>query len=228
MGFCPAGRVCLLLILSLFPIAGCGSAFRAEEPFQGTIPKTNSHVAEIVVRSALENAGIPGGNGAAVRFSVDSSGTSHDIMAIAGPEFLLNLGYTVSESPEINGSIPEFTIGIDTLFVNLEHEKNVTRTIERIAVARISAVLTATGANDLTGNARSTVGNGSKGGTKKVFIGTAEYRDSFPARMLDAAGTEEPYVSMFPSREHIRSITQPLLLGITMTALVWLLYSYRG
>ncbi|MFC1552756.1 hypothetical protein ACFL6P_09375 [Candidatus Latescibacterota bacterium] len=215
----------MMLILSLFWFAGCGSMFRAEAPFQGTIPKTNSHVAEIVVRSALENAGIPVGRGAEVRFSMDSSGDAHDIMAIAGPEFLLDHGYTVSESPGTNESIPEFRFGIDTLYVNLDRDKNVPRTIGRIAAANIRAVLAGSGdveSAGSTGDARGT------GGAKKVFIGAAKYSDSFPAQMMEATGTEEPYINRFPSREHIKSMTQPLLLGITMTALVWLLYSYRG
>ncbi|MFC1538955.1 hypothetical protein ACFL6H_05985 [Candidatus Latescibacterota bacterium] len=206
MASCPGCRVCLFLGL-LFWVAGCGSMFQTEEPFHSEIPKTNSQIAEIVFESALEKAGIPGGRGVEIRFVVENNIIGSDILEMVAPEFLLNHGYIVSEK---NGLVPEFRFSVDTLYVNLERAENDAQTIQRYAMANIGAVLT------------------DSGGTKKVFIGSGKYQDSLPFGMMEAVGTHETYVHRFPSQEHIREKFQPVLLGITMTALVWLLYSYRG
>ncbi|MFC1541339.1 hypothetical protein ACFL50_02680 [Candidatus Latescibacterota bacterium] len=206
MASCPGCRVCLFLGL-LFWVAGCGSMFQTEEPFHGEIPKANSQIAEIVVESALEKAGIPGGRGFEIRFVVENTGIGSDILEMVIPEFLLEHGYVVSEK---NGLVPEFRFSVDTLYVNLERAENDTQTIRRYAVANIGAVLT------------------DSDGTKKIFFGSGEYQDSFALVMMETAGTSAPFVYPFSSREHLKDKIQPVLLGITMTALVWLLYSYRG
>ena len=225
MKFCLAGSVYLLLGIGLLLPAGCGGAFRADEQLQSPIPETNTYVASLVVRKALEDAGIPDGGGADVLFSVSVSGTAQNIMATAGPEFLMDRGYTVSENREGNEQIPECIISVDTLYVNLDRDNNAAGTIVRYAAARIKAELTRIGS---TGSAGNSVNSYSPVGIRNVYVGTAEYRDSFPRRLTDVTGTGAPYVNLFPSRERMKNTVRPLLFGTITTALVWLLYSYRG
>ncbi|MFC1490949.1 hypothetical protein ACFL6K_07040, partial [Candidatus Latescibacterota bacterium] len=99
------------------------------------------------------------------------------------------------------------------LYINIERVKTAEQTISRFASTNIRAVLTAPD---------------NVGSTKKVFIGSAEYQDSFPKQMIEVSGIDEPYINLFPSKKYIANNIKPIFLGITMTALVWLLYSYRG
>ncbi len=215
--FVPLGTVLLL--------SGCGGAFRTDEPLQGPLPDTNAHVAAHVVMNALENAGIPDGGGKEIRFSVSSVGKEHGIMEIVGHEFLIGRGYAVNANPESSGRLPECIIGIDTLFVNLDRDTDDADAIVRYASARIKAELTGTGSPVSAGN---TINANRPIDTRQIYIGTAEYRDTFPRRLTDVTGTGAPYVNMFPSRERVKNTARPLLLGTLITALVWLLYSYRG
>jgi hypothetical protein len=214
-----------MLLGVTFMLSGCGGAFRANEPLSGQIPETNVYVAEHVVKAALENAGIPNGGGAEIRFSVASAGTAQEIIAAVGPEFLLGRGYTITESRDRFGQIPECIVSIDTLYVNLDRGNGSGGMIDRYAEARIKAELTGIGS---AGSARDAMNDDQPAGMRKVYIGSAEYRDSFPRRLIDVTGTGKYYINMFPSRERLKKNVRPLLLGTIMTALVWLLYSYRG
>ena len=65
-------------------------------------------------------------------------------------------------------------------------------------------------------------------GLKKVYKGYGVLEDTFPFQMLESVRDGESFTTIFPAQDRIRKNVQPFLLGITMTALVWLLYSYRG
>ena len=65
-------------------------------------------------------------------------------------------------------------------------------------------------------------------GIKKVYKGCGVLNDTFPFQMLETVKGGESFTTIAPDQDRIKKNVYPFLLGITMTALVWLLYSYRG
>ena len=207
--YCRNSFVYLVQIVLLIGCLGCGNALRGHEQFQSDIPPSNIHVGEMAIESALVNSGIPEGLGTEVVCTVDGEGKADNLLDINAVEFLLSHGYIVYKNKQ---STPVIRFSLDTLYVNLDikREKNEGKVIQRYSEARVSAVYHKTS------------------GIKKVYIGRGAHEDSFPYKMLDTVGNNESFVSLFPANERITEKAKPFLLGIGMSALLWLLYSYRG
>ena len=207
---CLKGGVCLFQGLLIFGLAGCSSVFQGEEQYKSEIPLSNVNVGEIVIELALENAGIPRGHGTEVVYKVDKAGKASNLLEIIALEFLLKHGYRIVENKQ---SIPEIRFSLDTLYVNLDikRTKSLSKIITRNSEARIGAVFQETS------------------GLKKIYRGSGVYNDMFPFQKLDLVGNKEPFVTVLSAQDDgIAEKVKPFFLGITMTALAWLLYSYRG
>jgi len=206
---CRNGWIRLVQVVLLTGCLGCGNGLRKHEQFQSDIPQSNIHVGEKAIVSALENSGIPEGHGAEVVCVVEGKGKADNLLEMSASEFLLGHGYIVFKNKL---SIPVIRFSLDSLFVNLDikREKNEGKVIQRYSEARVSAVFNKTS------------------GIKEVFIGRGTHEDSFPFEMLDTVGNNESFVNLFPANERFTEKVKPFLVGIGMSALLWLLYSYRG
>jgi hypothetical protein len=51
------------------------------------------------------------------------------------------------------------------------------------------------------------------------------YDDAFPTGMLDHVGRDDSFVV---DRGRSFAVVRPVLFGLAVTGLIWLLYSYRG
>ncbi len=207
--FCRKSCVNLVYAVLLIGCISCGNAFRIHKHLQSDIPPSNTHVGEKAIASALLNSGIPECNGIEVVCVVDGEGKANNLLKISAPEFLLTHGYSVFTDKQ---STPVIRFSLDTLYVNLDikREKNEEKKIQRYSEARVSAVYYKTSA------------------IKEVYIGHGVHEDSFPFKMLDTAGNNESFVHFNPATERISEKIKPFLLGVSMSALIWLLYSYRG
>jgi len=206
---CHKGGVCLFQGLLLFGLAGCSSVFQGKESYRSEMPLSNVNVGEIVIERALENAGIPRGHGTEVFYQVDETSKASNLLEIIALEFLLRHGYRIVENKK---SIPEIRFSLDTLYVNLDirRTKSLSKIIIRNSEARIGAVFQDTS------------------GLNKIYKGKGLHNDIFPFQILDSVGNSEPFVTIFQTQDRIAEKVKPFFLGFTMTALVWLLYSYRG
>ncbi len=205
---CYKGGIWFFQGLLLFGLIGC-SIIKVKEPNKNEIPVSNVSVGEIVIEHALENAGIPQGHGTEVVYQVDSDSEASNLLEIIALEFLLKHGYRIAENKQ---SITEFRVGLDTLYVNLDikYTKSLGRKIKRNSEARIGAVFTETS------------------GLKKIYTGRGTYQDIFAFQMLDSVGNKDSFVTVFSMQDSLADKIKPFFLGISMTGLLWLLYSYRG
>ncbi len=193
----------IVMFLSFSNIAGAARA-DAEELAEVIPPPTNRQAAEKALVQALETLGIPEGNGVTALFRVTEPGESGDLFRVTAMEYLLRRGYRIKES----GEFPEFRFDLDTLYVHINRKGFPRRkTAERIAEARIGAIF-----HDLDE-------------TRKVFRGHGIHEDGFPAVMLNQVGRDD----LFPvGSDRLFGAIKPALFGLTVTGLIWLLYSYRG
>jgi hypothetical protein len=197
----PCGRIILALVLTgvLTEFRTAPSGAETDVP-----PLTNRQAAEQVLARALENLGIPEGNGVIVLCRANSSGTEVPFFRAAVQEFLLARGYRIRES----GEFPEFRFGLDTLFVHIERKGFLRdRMVRRMAEARIGVVFR------------------SSEEVRQAYRGSATYEDMFPAAMIDHAGRNDPFLT---GEERSFGIIKPVVFGLVFTGLIWLLYSYRG
>ena len=262
---CRKGRVCLFQGLLLLGFIGCSDVFRGVEPYTSEIPVSNAQVAQKVIELALENAGVPHGQGTEVSYKVDGDprldprldqgGVEDNLLGIIALEFLLKHGYRVVEnkdsSPIHSGT--EIRFSLDTLYVNLyprldrgeSRTTKMSKLIRRHSEAHIKIVFLIVRAEHVQPACQScspvrrtrTMEGGADRPLlpefKKVYKGRGVMEDTFPSYMLesvipDLIGDGESFTTIFPAQDRIIKNVQPFLLGITMTALVWLLYSYRG
>ena len=249
---CRKGRVCLFQGLLLLGFIGCSSVFRGEEPefrIQNSefrineIPVSNAQVAQKVIELALENAGVPYGKGTLVAlqrseneevsYKVDGDSEEDNLLRIIALEFLLKHGYRVSEFRIHNSefTIPVIRFSLDTLYVNLyprldprldrggSRTTKMSKLTRRHSEAHIKIVFLIVRAEHVQPLLPE---------FKKVYKGRGVMEDTFPSYMLESVGEGESFTTIFPAQDRIIKNVQPFLLGITITALVWLLYSYRG
>ncbi len=245
---CRKGSVCLFQGLLLLGFVGCSSVFQGEKPYTNEIPVSNAQVAQKVIELALENAGIPYGKGTEVSYKVDGDSEEDNLLRIIALEFLLKHGYRVVEKKESSPihSGTEIRFGLDTLYVNLyprldprpdrgggSHTTKMSKLTCCTATRRVrrhsdppAIVVRRAGAQIGAVFLYPRLDRGS--GVKKVYKGIGVLEDTFPFQMLESVGEGESFTTIFSAQDRIIKNVQPFLLGITMTTLVWLLYSYRG
>ena len=185
-------------------LVGAGFTAMGAENDPYPLPPSNREAAEKVLFTAIENLGIPEGKGAGILFRTEGTGTGRELLGIIAEEFLLNHGYQVHES----GNFPEFRFGIDTLYIKLDTGgKGKKHSVGRFAEARVGAFFQET--ED----------------SRKVFNGRGVFEDAFPSRMLEHVVRNDTFVIHHST---LYAVVKPVLFGLIMTGLVWLLYSYRG
>jgi len=186
-------------------MTACATSRVSNDPYRTSLPLSNRQVAERVISQALENLGIPEGNGREVSCRVERTGTAGDPMLdIMAVEFLARRGYRV----RTDSTIPEFRFGTDSLAVDLTGRGSIrARRVERHAEASVVAVFR------------------ESPDARKTYRAFGVYEDSFPAWASEYTGRSEPFVN-----DHRRSglAVKPFFFGLIVTGLVWLLYTYRG
>jgi hypothetical protein len=173
------------------------------------MPVSNVRVGEQVIEQALENSGIPGGNGTVVLYTVNQSGFSGNLLDILVPEFLLKKGYTVTKK---KGFLPEFTFNLDTLYVNLDR-KHLSRhgsVVRRYSEARINAVFKTS--LDFS----------------EVYAGRGIFSDIIRSKDMKYLGSNENFVHQIQNGDGVIGKIKPVFTGVAVTILMWLLYSYRS
>ena len=206
---CLKGRVFILSGLLCLGFIGCGIPNRGMKTVQAPIPPSNIQVEEKVIELALKDLGIPGGGGIEVLCVVGGENKASDMVRIIAPEILLRHGYRIVEKKV---SVPELRFTVDTLHVTLTSEKSrqTGKITRRFAEARIGVVFLETN------------------GTRHVYRGRGTFDDSFASYMLHSMECNDPYVIDFVSVDWLTSKFKPVVIGVTMTVLLWMLYSYRG
>lgn len=195
--------VCAGVLLTAMAAHPIGS--RADDAHGALPPLSNRQAAERAVARALDNLGIPGGNGREVSCRIErKDGAGDQLLDIMAVEFLVRLGYRV----RMGDTVPGFTFRADSLAVDIERRGGILAgRVERRAEATIVAVFRETADTHTTCRARGV------------------YEDAIPAQYLKHAGLSEPFVN-----DHSRSAfaLKPVLFGLIVTGMVWLLYLYRG
>jgi len=203
---CRNGRFIIFLAVISALLCSCSVPFLSDNDNQDGVPPSNNYVAQTVIERAFKDCAIPDGKGLEVSCVIEESGKIHELMEIVAQEYLTHHGFRVSGESD---TLPGIRLRVDTLYVNLipERSKDAGKIISRSAETLITAVL---------------VDNVS---ARKVYKGRGVFHDNFAPSMLDAVGTEEPYVicgSGFTDK------FKPVLFGVAITLFVWFLYSYRG
>ncbi|MFC1607607.1 hypothetical protein ACFL47_06505 [Candidatus Latescibacterota bacterium] len=200
------GGGCIILILFVMMVTGCSTKRRTGQQLSSdSLPLSNRLVAETVLKRAFSGMNIPDSH-VDVTWQVDTPGLIGDHVRILAPEYLLGKGYRLSMNNDGN---LEIRFAIDTLYVYIAVERSPKgkKQAVRTAEARIGATLLG------------------ENGSRKVFSGRGTYQDTFPPSFMDAVGNSEPYVE---TRERFISRLKPVVFGVTLTGLLWYLYSFRG
>jgi hypothetical protein len=186
-------------------MTACTTAHISADPCPLVLPLSNRQVAEQVVSRALENLGIPEGNGREVSCRIERTGRAGDtLLDIMAVEYLLRRGYRV----RAGDTVPGFTFRADSLMVDLERRGGIrSGRVVRRAEAFVVAVFRETADAHTTYRARGV------------------HEDAFPSRLLAHAGRVEPFVNESGSPAFA---VKQVLFGLIVTGLIWLLYSYRG
>jgi hypothetical protein len=189
----------LLAAVMLAPEGG------ADETGRPSLPPTNRQAAERAVAAALEQLGVPEGNGAEAACTIDGpaspGGALLDILAV---EFLGRRGYKV----RTGDGVPGFRFGLDSLTVDLDGRGVFrVRRVDRHAEATVTAEYR--GSPD----------------TRYIYRARGVFDDSFSAAAAGYTGRAEPFVN---DRSGPSLPVEPILFGLAVTGLIWLLYSYRG
>lgn len=197
-----SGKVFRPLLTVAGVIAMCvATSVSGESP---SPPISHRQAAERVIATAMDDLGIPEGNGMTACIVVDGAAPGGDILEIAAAEFLLEHGYKIAGSD----TFPEFRVGLDTLAVSLESEGGFwKKKVRRRAEARVKAVFR---------EARD---------ARKVFVGQGIYEDVFSKGALGKSDRDDPFII---DRSRSFTVVRPIFFGLTVTGLIWLLYSYRG
>lgn len=192
--------------MALSVLSGCSIFSHGRSGTLNPVPSSNRLTAETVIRRAFDDLGIPDGAGTEISWEVMGTGPACDYARIIAPEFLIERGFILTMKGD---SVPDIRFTVDTLYVSLTKERTEEREkrMLRSAGAGIEAVF--------SGGA----------GTKKVYCGRGVFQDYFPVSMMDAVGTEEPYVVIDDS---FLSILKPALYSVAVTVFLWYLYSFRG
>lgn len=199
-----------VILISIMFCAGCGIIAAREKPVTDGLPVSNAVIIEKAVLEALETAGLPDGMNEPVRLEYKGEESAKKLCSVLVPGFIKNLGYRVLDSDEPAAVL---VVQIDVMAVTLTVDR---RALNRDMVFRradVSLTLEKRGKNSMKG----------------VYQGSSSISDEFPAAFLPAAGNDKTYVTVndtgaFFTGGHGKT----LVLGITMTALAWLLYVYRG
>ncbi len=199
------------IMASVIFAAGCGMTAVQSPRGVNDLPLSNMQIMEKAVWEALENAGVSEGNNEPLRLEFrGEEGMPESLLTVLVPGFLKNLGYEVSESG-VHSSV--VMVRADTMAVSLNIERRLFGRDRVLRLAEVSLVLEKHGSN----------------GTKSVYEGSYAASDEFPLTYLLAVGNGETFVTVYDTGNILSgNHGKPLVLGITMTALVWLLYAYRG
>lgn len=194
------------LCLCLFE---CGLPNRGIKNIMEPVPRSNVQVEEEVIKRALNDLGLPDGHGREVMCVVEGDDMACDMLRVIAPEVLLQQHYQIAEKKP---SVPKLRFTVDTLRVVLTSERSqeMGKRIQRYAVAHIAAAFLDTD------------------GTRRVFTGRGTFDDSFASYMLDSVGSNNPYIIDSVSLDRYKAKVKPVVFGVAMTVLAWMLYSYRG
>ncbi len=199
-----------VILISIMCFAGCGGITARGRHATNGLPVSNTVIIEKAVLEALETAGLPDGMNESVRLEYRGEDSAKKLCMVLVPGFLENIGYRVLES---NESATVLVVRIHTMAVFLNVDRTLFHRDTVFRRADVSLSLEKRGKNSV----------------KSVYQGSSSTSDEFPAAFLTAAGNDKTYVTVndtgaFFTGDHGKT----LVLGITMTALAWLLYVYRG
>ena len=190
-----------------------------EEPGRLRFPPTNRQMAEQVIAQALEKLGIPEGKGGEVSCGVEEGGApGNSLIDILSVEFLNRHGYRV----RTGDGIPGFRFGVESLAVVLKG-RGVVRVsrVERHAEVSVVAVLRGTGETGRPSVSGAHVGDP----LRTTWRARGVLDDAFPAKDREYVGRSEPFVN---DQSGPSLSIRPIVYGLIVTGLIWLLYSYRG
>ena len=202
-------RLFLSEVLLCFSFTGCGILHRNNKIPQAPIPHSNVYIEEQVITLALMDLELPEGRDRKVSYRIEGNDDASDMIRLIAPEILLRRNYQIVEDESL---FPVIIFSLDTLRVMLtsERSKKIHEKIKRHAEARITAVFR----------------EAEK--TRYVFKGCGTYEDIFHPRMLDSLDLGNAYVTNRISDVRYSAKVKPVIIGVAITVLAWMLYSYRG
>ena len=182
--------------------AGCSLLHGSRHDTQGSVPPSHTVAVERALDNAFSNLSLPPGNGRRMHWTPDGQ----DVLSLLPPhgaEYLISRGYKLTA---VDSTTLRCVITVDTLFVNLGSKDDSGR-IERVAGAQLSAEIKSTN------------------GDRQVFQAKGAYEDMVEERFIGILDGENP---LLQRSRGIVYYLKPILYGLTVTAMVWFLYSYRG
>ncbi len=207
--FFGSGILLFIGMLCYIGVVGCAAIPNRGGVAWDDLPPSHREVGERAIERALAQSGIPDGSGATVGVRIAPGERAPSFLETVSLEFLQKKGYRVTRK---DGAVPNFRFTLDTLFVTIEVLKNEehTKIVSRHSEARIGTVF-----QDSTGN-------------REVYRGRGTNVDSFPAILLGTVTNDEAFVHVSSVHDRIIRRARPFFIGVTMTTLVWWLYSFRG
>lgn len=200
----------LTVFLVLFMVSGCGLTGRRIVNGMDALPVSNVRILEQAVLDALENTGIPEGGDVPVNLRVEGDDVGETLLTVLAPGFFDSHGYDVL-GPDSQAAV--LVVRAETMSVSLNVERKLLGRDK--VVRRADAVLT--------------IETGDHDGLRKVYRGSSIVSDEFPANYLPLAVDDKTFSVVHDDGSILSGKHgKPLVLGLTMTALAWLLYAYRG
>lgn len=199
---CGKGIVAITMLALACAGAGCSLLHGSGHNDGGNVPPSHTVAVERALDDALTNLSLPPGNSRMMNWTP----TGRDVLSLLpvhGATYLTGRGYILATADSIG---LRCVINVDTLYVSLGSKDDDVR-MKRIAEARLTAELK------------------SPKGDRQVFQATGSYKDTIEKRFIGTLDDDHPLLEQSKS---IVSYLKPIIYGLTATALVWFLYSYRG
>jgi hypothetical protein len=195
----------LCLIISYFVpavSANCG-----ENDFYKQKPLSNIGVSENVFRAALENSTVPDGAGQEISIEICGVKNIKDLLQQNAVEIFQKKNYKITEKKL---EIPVIQINLEKIDITLSVSDKIKKNIDRKSEISVSLIID------------------EKNGNKKVYTGNGQSTDTFNKEYLNAIYAPNEDIMVMNFAESRVKVVKPIVISVSMTILVWFLYSYRG
>jgi len=197
-----------ILFLIIFCFDTCSQTYCESIKTESNVPVSNKKIIWKMIGESFENAGVPCGEAETIKIEkMDERKSSFDILQIA-TEFFRSKNYNVSMN---NDTERKVNINIDKLQIVLIKSGENKNLIERKTESEINFTFI------------------NNSGEKKVYTGESSFIDTFDKKYLNTLSIQENGVKLVNLTDSsIFTKVKPVAVGVSITLLVWFLYSFRG
>ena len=181
---------------------GCSLLHGSGHDDADSVPPSHTVTVERALDDALSNLSLPPGNDRMMRWTPKGQ----DVLSLLPPHgaaYLTSRGFVLTA---VDSTALRCVITVDTLFVTFGSEDDHNR-VQRVAGARLSAEMKL------------------PNGDRQVFQAKGLYEDLVEKRFINVLDGDHP---LLQRSRGIVYYLKPVIYGLTVTTMVWFLYSYRG